>query len=151
MPGLSYERARACASTSFNATFSGKSTQPLLWREPGTGAGVLIVATEEDEVYAFDEKTGAQIWTRKLGEPVTLATGFRCGDIWPLGVTGTPVIDKARATLYLDAAVMRDGKPRHEFYALSLADGTVEPGWPVDVATALQGNFDPRCRTSAAR
>jgi hypothetical protein len=28
-------------------------------------------------------------------------------------------------------------------FALSLADGSVEPGWPVDVATALGGNFDP--------
>jgi outer membrane protein assembly factor BamB len=144
MPGLTYERARGLRlDPSFNATFSGEVyAQPLLWREPGTGTGVLIVATEEDEVYAFDEKTGAQKWMRKLGEPVQ-STGFRCGDIWPLGVTGTPVIDEARATLYLDAAVLRDGKPRHEVYALSLADGTVEPGWPVDVATALHGSFDP--------
>jgi outer membrane protein assembly factor BamB len=144
MPGLTYERARGLRlDPSFNATFSGEVyAQPLLWREPGTDAGVLIVATEEDEIYAFDENTGAQKWMRKLGEPVQ-STGFRCGDIWPLGVTGTPVIDKARATLYLDAAVLRDGKPRHEVYALSLADGTVEPGWPVDVATALHGNFDP--------
>ena len=38
---------------------------------------------------------------------------------------------------------MRDNHPRHEIYALSLADGSVEPGWPVDVATALGGSFDP--------
>ena len=144
VPGLTYERARGLRlDPSFNATFRGQVyAQPLLWREPGTGAGVLIVATEEDEVYAFDEKTGAQKWMRTLGEPVP-SVGFRCGNIWPLGVTGTPVIDKARATLYLDAAVMRDGRPRHEVHALSLADGTVEPGWPVDVATALRGSFDP--------
>ena len=144
MPGLTYERARGLRlDSSFNATFSGQVyAQPLLWRDPKTGAGELIVATEEDEVYAFDEKTGAQKWMRTLGEPVP-STGFRCGNIWPLGVTGTPVIDKARATLYLDAAIMRDGKPRHEVYALSLADGTVESGWPIDVATALDGRFDP--------
>ena len=144
MPGLTYERARGLRlDPSFNATFHGQVyAQPLLWREPGTGAGVLIVATEEDEVYAFDEKTGAQKWMRTLGEPAPSA-GFRCGNIWPLGVSGTPVIDQARATLYLDAMVMHDGKPRHEVYALSLADGTIEPGWPVDVATALHGSFDP--------
>jgi outer membrane protein assembly factor BamB len=144
MPGLTYERARGLRlDPAFNATFHGQVyAQPLLWREPGTGAGVLIVATEEDEVYAFDEKTGAQKWMRTLGEPAPSA-GFRCGNIWPLGVSGTPVIDQARATLYLDAMVMRDGKPRHEVYALSLADGTIEPGWPVDVATALHGSFDP--------
>jgi outer membrane protein assembly factor BamB len=145
MPGLTYEHARGLhLDPSFTATFPGEVyAQPLLWREPGTGAGVLIVATEEDEVYAFDEKTGAQIWMRKLGEPVQQA-GFRCGNIWPLGITGTPVIDAARATLYLDAAVTRDGAPRHEIYAISLIDGTVEPGWPVDVATAFGGRFDPK-------
>ena len=81
----------------------------FIWRDPKTGVGVLIVATEEDKVYAFDEKTGAQVWMRTLGEPAPPA-GFHCGDIWPLGVTGTPVIDKASATLYLDAAVTRDGR-----------------------------------------
>ena len=145
MPGLTYERARGLRpDLTFNAAYRGEVyAQPLLWRDPRTGAGVLVVATEEDEVYAFDEKTGAQIWMRSLGEPATPAAGFRCGNIWPLGVTGTPVIDKARATLYLDAMVMRDNHPRHEVYAVSLADGSVESGWPVDVATALDGSFDP--------
>ena len=144
-PGLTYERARGLhLDASFNATFPGQvSAQPLLWRQPGTDAGVLVVATEEDEVYAFDEKTGAQKWMRTLGEPAAQG-GLHCGNIWPLGVTGTPVIDPARATLYLDAAVMRDNQPRHEVYALSLADGSIEPGWPVDVATALGGRFDSR-------
>ena len=122
VPGLTYERARGLRpDLTFNATYRGQVyAQPLLWRDPKTGEGVLIVATEEDEVYAFDEKTGAQIWLRALGEPVmdAVSAGFRCGDIWPLGVTGTPVIDKARATLYLDAMVMRDNHPRHEIYSL---------------------------------
>ena len=58
-------------------------------------------------------------------------------------MTGAPVIDPARATLYLDAMVMRDDEPRHEIYALALADGSIELGWPVDVATALKGSFIP--------
>jgi hypothetical protein len=56
-------------------------------------------------------------------------------------VTGAPVIDQARATLYLGAMVLRDGRPRHEVYALSLANGSVESGWPVDVEAALGGSF----------
>jgi PQQ-like domain len=147
MPDLTYGRARGLRPDfSFDASYRGEVyAQPLLWRDPKTGAGELIVATEEDEVYAFDEKTGAQIWMRTLGEPVRNAAsaGFRCGDIWPLGVTGTPVIDKARAALYLDAMVMLDSHARHEIYAVSLADGSVEPGWPVDVTAALGGNFNP--------
>jgi hypothetical protein len=145
MPGLTHARARGLhPDLSFTAAYQGDVyAQPLMWRDPKTGAGELIVATEEDQVYAFDEKTGAQKWMRMLGEPATREAGFRCGDIWPLGVTGSPVIDKASATLYLDAMVMRDGRPRHEVFALSLADGSVQPGWPVDVAAALGGSLDP--------
>jgi outer membrane protein assembly factor BamB len=144
VPGLTYERARGLRlDPSFHAAFQGHVlAQPLLWRGPGSGAGVLIVATEEDEVYALDARSGAQIWKRALGPPVP-RSALPCGNISPLGVTGAPVIDEKRATLYLDAAVMRANGPRHEIYALSLADGTIEPGWPVDVATALGGAFTP--------
>ena len=47
------------------------------------------------------------------------------------------MIDKQRATLYLDAAVMLSSGPRQEIFALSLADGSIEPG------------LAPRCRNSA--
>ena len=109
---------------------------------------MLIVATDQDEVYAIDAQSGAQIWERTLGDPVPLAA-LPCGNLPLLGVTGTPVIDPARATLYLDAMVMRDDEPRHEIYALALADGSVEPGWPVDVATALKGSFTPSVQNRA--
>ena len=144
VPGLTYQRARGLhLDPSFHPIFQGHVyAQPLLWRKPGSGDGELIVATEEDEVYALDAKSGAQIWKRTLGEPVPGST-LPCGNISPLGVTGAPVIDEARATIYLDAAVMRDSGPRHEIYALSLADGSVERGWPVDVATALGDKFTP--------
>ena len=67
---------------------------------------MLIVATDQDEVYAIDAESGAQIWQRALGEPVP-RSALPCGNLPTLGVTGTPVIDPARATLYLDAMVMR--------------------------------------------
>jgi hypothetical protein len=143
MPGLTYERARGLRpDLTFNATYRGEVyAQPLLWRDPKTGAGVLIVATEEDKVYAFDEKTAAQIWMRALGEPIV---DFAApGSAAAISGRSAPVIDKARATLYLEAMVMRDSHPRRVMFALSLADGSDDPGWPVDVATALGGNFDP--------
>src|SRR5208337_1148415 len=127
VPGLTYERARGLRlDASFHAAFQGK----------------VIVATEGNEVFALDARRGAQIWKRALGPPVP-RSALPCGNISPLGVTGAPVIDEQRAALYLDAAVMRANGPRHEIFALSLADGSIEPGWPVDVATALGGSFDP--------
>ena len=47
--------------------------------------------------------------------------------------------------LYLDAMVDR-GEPRHLVFGLSLADGAVLPGWPVDAAESLRAvnmNFNP--------
>ena len=85
MPGLTYQRARGLRpDQAFNAVYQGDVyAQPLLWRDPKTGAGELIIATEGDQVYAFDEKSGAQKWMRTLGEPAAREEGFRCGDIWP--------------------------------------------------------------------
>jgi hypothetical protein len=116
--------------------------QPLLWRRPGSSVGELIVVTEHNEVFALDTQSGKQIWKRALGSPVQ-RSALPCGNISPLGVTGAPVIDEQRATLYLDAAVMRGSGPRQEIFALSLADGSIEPGWPLDVAAALGASFDP--------
>jgi len=144
VPDLTYERARGLhLDASFHATFrGGVYAQPLLWREPRSDKATLIVATDQDEVYAIDAASGAQIWRRTLGEPVP-RSALPCGNLPTLGVTGTPVIDPARAAVYLDAMVMRAGEPRHEIYALALADGSIEPGWPVDVATVLKGAFTP--------
>ena len=142
VPGLTYERARGLhLDASFHAAYRGYVfAQPLLARRPGSGEPMLILANDRDEVTAIDARSGAQIWERTLGEPVKHAA-LPCGIVPFVGVTGTPVIDPERATLYLDAMVMREGEPRHEIYALTLADGSIEPGWPVDVASALKGSF----------
>jgi outer membrane protein assembly factor BamB len=144
VPALTYERARGLRlDASFHAAFQGKVyAQPLLWRRPGSSEGELIVATEDNEVFALDARSGAEIWKRALGRPVP-RSALPCGNISPLGVTGAPVIDEQHATVYLDASVMRANGPRHEIFALSLTDGSIEPGWPLDVATALGASFDP--------
>jgi hypothetical protein len=67
-----------------------------------------------------------------------------CGDIDPVGVTGTLVIDAPRGALYLDAMVLRDGAPHHLVFALSLADGHVLLGWPLDIDAALEAADLPR-------
>ena len=42
------------------------------------------------------------MWQRNLGVPVPLPK-LPCGNIDPLGITGTPVIDERSGALYLDA------------------------------------------------
>ncbi|MBV8507962.1 MAG: hypothetical protein JOZ11_19440 [Alphaproteobacteria bacterium] len=137
-PALNWERARVLhLDQSFHPQFPGHLyAQPLYWRPPGPGSGVLIVATESDDVHAIDARSGSQLWTRSLGRPIPLSTQ-PCGNIDPLGITGTPVIDEATQALYLDAMVGDASGAHHRVFALSLKDGAPLPGWPVDIAEAL--------------
>ncbi len=71
---------------------------------------LLIVATENDSVYAFDAQSGAPIWKRSFIDiaadvtPVP-AVDAGCTNVYPhIGITSTPVIDRARDTIYLVAA-----------------------------------------------
>jgi hypothetical protein len=68
---------------------------------------------------------------------------FQCGNIGPLGITGTPVIDERSQTLYVDAMVGGAAQPRHQIFALSLANGATLPGWPVEVGSALAAHDTP--------
>ncbi|HJY51386.1 MAG TPA: hypothetical protein VJ349_22535, partial [Stellaceae bacterium] len=138
VPALNWERARSLhLDPSFHPQFPGHLyAQPLYWQPPGSASGVLIVATENDDVHAIDARSGSQVWTRSLGRPVALSTQ-PCGNIDPLGITGTPVIDEATRAVYLAAMVGDASGAHHKVFALSLKDGAPLPGWPIDVAEAL--------------
>ncbi len=122
--------------TTFQASLAGETyAQPLFVDGALGGKDALIVATEENVVYALDAATGAAIWkTPPLAAPVKLSH-LPCGNVDPLGITGTPYVDLATRTIYLGAMTTPDGgtTKRHEIFALSLDDGSVRAGWPVDV------------------
>jgi len=148
VPGLTWARAAAAKpDTAFDGTVQGHvNAQPLYWHKPGAAHGLVIVATDSDTVYALDSRTGRPVWQRALG-PAATRSEVGCGNINPIGVTGTPVIDPARDALYLDAMVDQHGTAQHLVFGLSLADGAVLPGWPVNVADGLRKmgqEFSPR-------
>jgi hypothetical protein len=123
----------------FKAQVPGAIYAQLLYVAGGSnGRDILIAATEANNVVAFDAITGAPVWARNLGAPVPLSK-LPCGNIDPLGITGTPVIDPASSTIFLDAMTMSDtaGTRKHLIFALSLKDGSTHPGWPVDVSSAV--------------
>ncbi len=139
-PGFS---AQAAAGLHADATFAGKLTgavyaQPL-WVSSGPGGQeAFLVATEENHVTAIDA-TGAVLWDKTFGSPV--GGGLPCGNITPLGITGTPIVDTVARTIYFDAMTDGTSGPDHLVYAITLDDGSVESGWPVDMNAKVTG-FD---------
>jgi outer membrane protein assembly factor BamB len=139
VPALTFDKAKGVhIDPAFQAQVSGHVyAQPLYWQPPGTAAGMLLVASEDNAVTALDAATGKAIWHTTLAPPVP-RSALSCGNIDPLGITGTPTIDAASQAIFLDAATMGAGGVTHLVYGLSLKDGSVLPGWPIDVAQALK-------------
>ena len=71
-----------------------------VYAQPLVVGSTLIVATEHDTVYAFDAATGVPRWVRHLGSPVP-GSALPCGNIDPSGITGTPVVDRARQVVWV--------------------------------------------------
>jgi hypothetical protein len=121
--------------TAFSAPLQGSVyAQPLYWDGGDGGQDLLIVGTQRNEVIAFNPISGARIWSRTLASPAPRSE-LPCGNIDPLGITGTPVIDASRRLLFV--AAMTSG-PRHRVYTVSLADGSIS-GTPIDLNTAVPG------------
>ncbi|MGC1557185.1 MAG: hypothetical protein WA745_06580, partial [Methylovirgula sp.] len=93
VPNLSWNRARSLHfDSAFHAELSGQLyAQPLYWRPADSRPPMLIAVTESNVVHALDARTGHELWKRELGTPVK-REALPCGDIAPLGITGTPVI-----------------------------------------------------------
>jgi len=137
VPGLTKAAAATMALDSgFNGVVSGAVyAQPLYWAPKG-GAAELVVATENNIVYALDPDTGAVLWSRSLPSPAP-QNELGCGDINPEGVTGTPVIDPQSGTLYVDAMTYTNGTLQQQLYGLSLTNGAILTGWPLNVDSAI--------------
>ena len=132
------------SATIFGPTYA----QPLYLAGTGGDPDLVIVATEQNHVYAFAASSGGKpVWDQTLGMPLpksrlaTLKAG--CGNIDPLGVTGTPIIDPATRTIYVDAMTIASANAtaQHLVFALDARTGTIESGWPVDLnSTAVSGS-----------
>ena len=112
----------------------------------GSARTLVVVATEGDSVYALDAADGRPVWGPvSLGAPVP-RSALPCGDIDPVGITSTPVIDRGSSTVYAVALTTSDGGRTKVFKAaaLDLATGRMRAGWPVSVAppTSAGLHFD---------
>jgi outer membrane protein assembly factor BamB len=89
--------------------------QPLLVGD------LAIAATENDSIYGLDQATGKVAWRTHVGTPVPLAD-LPCGNIDPLGITGTPVYDPATGLVY---AVAETSGYHHVLVGVAVRDGSV--------------------------
>jgi hypothetical protein len=91
-------------------------------------------------VYALSVTTGAVLWTKHIpGVPRT--RNFPCGNIDPLGITGTPVIDAGSVFV---VAEVEDGPTTFEFdlVTLSLSTGAITRSVKINPGNRGGINFD---------
>lgn len=132
--------------TAFDGTISGDVYgQVLFYNDGPNGKPVVIAATQNDQVTALDADTGAVVWQQTFGTHAG-ATGAGCGNIAPIGITGTPAIDPVTRTIFFNATQGTNTTiTDHEIHAISMDDGTERPNFPIKASTATYQNtqFDP--------
>jgi hypothetical protein len=114
----------------------------------GITASVVVVATSNAWVYAVNAcdpgptggnvPAGVVLWRTRLGTPVVVPQ--LDGGV-PLGVLGTPFIDRAATPprIYVASASAERGWQVH---ALGLDDGAALPGWPITIDDAGLARLD---------
>jgi hypothetical protein len=110
----------------------------------------MFAATEHDSVYAFDVKgaNDAPLWKVSFldaahGVTTVPEQDVRCPFIQPeLGITPTPVIDRASGTLYVLVRTKERGAYVQKLHALDMTNGKERAGSPVVIEAAVAGKGD---------
>jgi PQQ enzyme repeat len=125
----------------FSGIISGNIYSQPLYIEGGPNGPMIFAVTESNNVYALNATAGTVIWQRNVGAPVPLSR-LGCGNIDPVGITSTPVVDLASRALFIDAFTTPDGgtTKKHLIFSLNVDTGAINPGWPVDVNAAAHYN-----------
>jgi outer membrane protein assembly factor BamB len=99
-----------------------------VYGQPLVVGDMILAGTENDTVYALDEKTGAARWHTHLGTPQP-QSGLPCGDIDPLGITGTMAYDEATGRVF---AMAETTGGVHTVYGIDARTGEVGVRVPVE-------------------
>jgi outer membrane protein assembly factor BamB len=124
-PWWTYHRTAARSGHTAHAPASplrrawAKHLRGAVYGEPLVVGRTLIVATEGNRVYGLSARTGHVRWRQGLGTPQPLS-GLPCGDIDPLGITGTPAYDPGTGSVF---AVAETVGGHHTLWALDAGSG----------------------------
>ncbi|NMH98300.1 PQQ-binding-like beta-propeller repeat protein [Pseudonocardia acidicola] len=110
-----------------------------VYASPLVVGGLVVAATEGGSLYGLDARTGAVRWRTHLADPVP-GGALPCGNIDPLGITGTPAEDPATGQVF---AVTARAGIEHVLFGVDLASGHIRSQRVVDApgsepATQLQ-------------
>src|SRR6266496_6488671 len=101
-----------------------------VYAEPLVVGNRILVVTEGDSLYSLDAKTGKIQWRTHVGTPVPQST-LPCGDIDPLGITGTPIYDPSIGLVFAIAEV---SGPAHILVGVDITNGKLRVRRSADVA-----------------
>src|SRR5512146_2788588 len=93
----------------------------------------VIAATENDSIYALSRTTGQVVWQTHVGTPVQQPPPHGCGNIYPLGITGTPVYNPGSGLVYAVAEVTGY---QHVLVGVDAVTGTIRLRRALDNPTA---------------
>jgi len=123
----------------------------------GAAHEVVFVGSEHGTAYAFDANSGAVLWQRSLlGANESPGDGQGCNQVVPeIGITATPVIDRAAGTIWMVAmSRTAGGSYVQRLHALDVSTGAERSGSPRTIAASYPGtgvegsggtlHFDPR-------
>jgi hypothetical protein len=144
------------ADSAFMANFAGNMWASPLYLSNGPGGkGAFFAVTTGNDVFALDETTGAKLWTKPMNIGSSpQQSGAGCGNINPIGILSTPVIDAVSRTIYVAGAIGMATIARHEIHAINIDTGLERAGWPVDLTGLKSGdgttfNTQPQNQRSA--
>jgi outer membrane protein assembly factor BamB len=96
-----------------------KPLKGAVYGEPLMVNGTLIAATERNNVYGLNPRTGHIKWRTNFGRPVPLSD-LPCGNIDPLGITSTPAFDRKTGSVFVVAETTGG---HHTLWALNPTTG----------------------------
>ena len=94
-----------------------------IYASPLVHGGKVYTATLNNTVYALNQTDGTIEWFNHLGTPQ--ASGWACGNVSPMGILGTPVIDTVGNRIYAVAEIAGT-TPIYRLFGLNLGTGAIE-------------------------
>jgi len=121
--------ATACTtslSKAWDAALDG-----AVYGQPLVLGDLVVAATENDSVYGLALADGSIRWHTTVGTPVPRSQ-LPCGNIDPLGITGTPAYDGSTGSVFVAAET---GGAHHDLVALDPVTGAVRWRAGLDVTS----------------